>query len=63
MNQRASGILLHPASLANAYPIGDLGPAAIAFVDFMVRSGQSWWQVLPVGPAGAENSPYGILLA
>ena len=58
MNQRAAGILLHPTSLSNAYPIGDLGPAANAFVDFMVRGGQSWWQVLPIGPAGAENSPY-----
>ena len=58
MKQRASGILLHPTSLSNAYPIGDLGPAANAFVDFMIRGGQSWWQVLPIGPVGAENSPY-----
>ena len=58
MNQRASGILLHPTSLPNAYPIGDLGPAATAFVDFMVESGQRWWQMLPIGPTGGENSPY-----
>jgi 4-alpha-glucanotransferase len=58
MNQRASGILLHPTSLSNRYPIGDLGPAATAFVDFLVQSGQRWWQMLPVGPAGEENSPY-----
>jgi 4-alpha-glucanotransferase len=58
MNQRASGILLHPTSLPNAYPIGDLGPGANAFVDFMVESGQRWWQMLPIGPAGGENSPY-----
>ena len=58
MNQRASGILLHPTSLSNPYPIGDLGPAATAFADFMVRSGQRWWQMLPIGPAGEENSPY-----
>ena len=58
MNQRASGILLHPTSLANAYPIGDLGPAATAFVDFLVESGQHWWQMLPIGPTGGENSPY-----
>ncbi len=58
MNQRASGILLHPSSLSNAYPIGDLGPAANAFVDFMVQSGQRWWQMLPIGPTGGENSPY-----
>ena len=58
MNQRASGILLHPTSLANAYPIGDLGPAATAFVDFMFTSGQRRWQMLPIGPTGGENSPY-----
>jgi 4-alpha-glucanotransferase len=58
MIQRASGILLHPTSLSNAYPIGDLGPAASAFVDFMAESGQLWWQMLPIGPAGGENSPY-----
>ncbi len=58
MNQRASGILLHPTSLSNPYPIGDLGPAATAFVDFMVESGQRCWQMLPIGPAGEANSPY-----
>jgi len=58
MNQRASGILLHPTSLSNRYPIGDLGPAASAFADFMVESGQRWWQMLPIGPTGGENSPY-----
>jgi 4-alpha-glucanotransferase len=58
MNQRASGILLHPTSLPNAYPIGDLGLAATAFVDFLVESGQRWWQMLPIGPTGGENSPY-----
>jgi 4-alpha-glucanotransferase len=58
MNQRASGILLHPTSLSNAYPIGDLGPAANAFVDFMVECGQRWWQMLPIGPTGGDNSPY-----
>jgi 4-alpha-glucanotransferase len=58
MNQRASGILLHPTSLFNSYPIGDLGPAATAFADFMVQSGQRCWQMLPIGPGGEENSPY-----
>ncbi len=58
LNQRASGILLHPTSLSNRFPIGDLGPAATAFVDFLVQSGQRWWQMLPIGPAGEENSPY-----
>lgn len=58
MNHRGSGILLHPTSLFNRYPIGDLGPAAIAFADFMVESGQRWWQMLPVGPVGGGDSPY-----
>ena len=58
MNQRASGILLHPTSLSNAYPIGDLGPAATAFVDFISTGGQRWWQMLPIGPTGGDNSPY-----
>lgn len=58
MTQRASGILLHPTSLSNPYPIGDLGPAANAFANFMVASGQRWWQMLPIGPTGKGNSPY-----
>jgi 4-alpha-glucanotransferase len=58
MNPRAAGILLHPSSLANRYPIGDLGPAATAFVDFLAESGQSWWQMLPIGPVEEYNSPY-----
>lgn len=58
MNQRVSGILLHPTSLSNPYPIGDLGPAATAFADFMVKSGQRCWQILPIGPTEEENSPY-----
>ena len=58
MNQRSSGILLHPSCLFNAYPIGDLGPSANAFVDFMFACGQRRWQMLPIGPTGGENSPY-----
>jgi len=58
MNQRASGILLHPTSLSNAYPIGDLGPTANRFADFMLASGQRRWQMLPIGPTDGENSPY-----
>lgn len=57
-NQRSSGILLHPTSLANAYPVGDLGPAANAFADFLANSGQRWWQMLPIGPGGGGDSPY-----
>ena len=58
MNQRASGILLHLTSLSNPYPIGDLGPAATVFADFMAESGKRWWQMLPIGPTEKENSPY-----
>lgn len=58
LEDRASGLLLHPTSLANEYPIGDLGPAAYAFVDSLARSGQRWWQMLPLTPLGAGHSPY-----
>src|SRR5262249_35683755 len=55
---RASGILLHPTSLPGRFGIGDLGPAAHRFADFLVASGQSLWQVLPLGPTGYGDSPY-----
>jgi 4-alpha-glucanotransferase len=55
---RASGILLHPTSLPGADGIGDLGPEAHAFVDFLAATGQRWWQTLPLGPTGYGNSPY-----
>lgn len=55
---RASGILLHPTSLAARGGIGDFGPAAYAFVDFMATAKQGVWQVLPLGPLGLGNSPY-----
>jgi 4-alpha-glucanotransferase len=55
---RASGILLHPTSLPGRYGIGDLGPEAYRFVDFLYETGQSIWQVLPLGPTGYGDSPY-----
>ncbi|MEO7672976.1 MAG: 4-alpha-glucanotransferase [Pyrinomonadaceae bacterium] len=55
---RAAGILLHPTSLPGEYGIGDLGPAAYKFVDFLVESGQTYWQILPLGPTGYGDSPY-----
>jgi 4-alpha-glucanotransferase len=58
MEHRASGVLLHPSSLPGASGIGDLGPAAHRFADFLAAAGQSWWQMLPVGPIGPANSPY-----
>ncbi|MEL7084660.1 MAG: 4-alpha-glucanotransferase [Cyanobacteria bacterium J06597_1] len=61
--ERASGILLHPTSLPGPFGIGDMGPAAYRFVDFLVRSGQRLWQVLPLGPTGYGNSPYACFSA
>jgi 4-alpha-glucanotransferase len=55
---RASGVLLHVASLPSPYGIGDVGPAALAWVDRLHEAGQSWWQALPLGPTGYGNSPY-----
>jgi 4-alpha-glucanotransferase len=55
---RASGVLLHVTSLPSRYGIGDLGPAAFAWVDRLAEAGQSWWQALPLGPTGYANSPY-----
>jgi 4-alpha-glucanotransferase len=58
---RASGVLLHVTSLPSPYGIGDVGPSAFAWVDQLVAAGQSWWQVLPLGPTGLGNSPYQAL--
>lgn len=55
---RESGVLLHVTSLPSPYGIGDFGPSAISWVDQLVRAGQRWWQVLPLGPTGYDNSPY-----
>ncbi len=55
---RASGILLHPTSLASRGGIGDFGPSAYAFADFLASARQGLWQVLPLGPLGYGDSPY-----
>jgi len=55
---RASGILLHPTSLPSRFGIGDLGSEAYRFIDFLVASEQTIWQILPLGPVGYGNSPY-----
>ena len=55
---RASGVLLHVTSLPSRHGIGDLGPSARAWIDRLADAGQSWWQSLPLGPAGYGNSPY-----
>jgi 4-alpha-glucanotransferase len=57
---RSSGILLHPTSLPSGYGIGDLGPSAFRFADFLMKTGQRLWQVLPLNPTESVygHSPY-----
>ncbi len=55
---RLSGILVHPTSFPSPYGIGDLGPGAYRFLDFLESSGQHLWQILPLGPTGYGDSPY-----
>jgi len=56
--QRSSGVLLHISSLPSQGGIGDLGPAAHAFIEFLAAAKQHVWQVLPLCPTGYGNSPY-----
>ncbi|MEA4969624.1 MAG: 4-alpha-glucanotransferase [Candidatus Pelethousia sp.] len=56
--ERSSGILMHISSLPNRFGIGALGREAYAYVDFLVRAGQRYWQLLPMGPTGYGDSPY-----
>jgi 4-alpha-glucanotransferase len=58
LHQRSAGVLLHTTSLPGPHGIGDLGPAAFQFVDWLVSAGQSVWQLLPTTPIGPANSPY-----
>ncbi|MBA3767005.1 MAG: 4-alpha-glucanotransferase [Acidobacteria bacterium] len=60
---RSSGILLHPTSLPGRFGVGDLGPEAYRFADFLTAAGQSLWQVLPLGPTGYGDSPYACFSA
>src|SRR5258707_4209277 len=55
---RLTGILLHPISLPSRGGIGDLGPAAYEFLEFLTAAKQGLWQVLPLGPPANGNSPY-----
>jgi 4-alpha-glucanotransferase len=52
---------MHVTSLPSPYGIGDVGPAALAWVDTLHAAGQKWWQALPLGPTGFNNSPYSCL--
>ena len=56
--KRSSGVLLHPTSFPGRFGIGELGAEAHRFIEFLVQSGQQYWQVLPLGPTGFGNSPY-----
>jgi 4-alpha-glucanotransferase len=58
--KRGAGILMHVSSLPSTYGIGDFGPAARTFLDFLAAAGQKYWQVLPMNPLTKEQSysPY-----
>jgi 4-alpha-glucanotransferase len=56
--ERSCGVLLHPTCLPGPYGIGDLGPAAHTYLEWLARAGARWWQVLPLSPAGPGWSPY-----
>ncbi len=55
---RSAGVLLHPTSLPGPAGCGGLGPEAHELVQFLSGAGQTWWQTLPIGPAGKGFSPY-----
>lgn len=59
-NKRGAGILLHISSLPSYFGIGDMGPKAISFADFLHLAGQKYWQLLPLNPTeqGQGHSPY-----
>lgn len=58
LTERASGVLLHPTCFPTRFGIGDLGPRAYEFVDWLAAAGQKYWQVLPLCPADGGGSPY-----
>ena len=58
LDRRSAGVLLHVTSLPGPHGVGDFGPDAFYFVDWLAGSGQSIWQWLPTTPIGPANSPY-----
>ena len=56
--KRTSGILMHISSLPSEYGIGTMGKEAKKFVDFLVKAGQTYWQILPICPTSYGDSPY-----
>jgi len=62
MNQlRTAGVILHPTCLPSRFGIGDFGPTAAAYVEWLAGAGVTWWQVLPLHPPGPGNSPYSAI--
>ncbi len=57
-NGRAAGILAHPTSFPSPFGIGDLGPIAFRFIDWLAGAGQRIWQLLPMTPTLEDGSPY-----
>jgi 4-alpha-glucanotransferase len=57
-NYRSSGVLLHITSLPSPHGVGDIGPAAVSWIDHLDQAEQGFWQSLPLGPTGYGNSPY-----
>ena len=55
---RKSGILMHISSLPGPFGIGTMGKTAYEFVDLLKKAGQTYWQILPLGPTGYGDSPY-----
>jgi len=58
ITKRASGLLLHITSLPSKYGIGDLGPGAYRFAEFLARAKQKFWQMLPLNPPTLRQNPY-----
>lgn len=58
LQKRTSGVILHPSSFPGPDGIGDLGPEAYHWIDFLAEAGCGAWQVLPLGPTGYGDSPY-----
>lgn len=58
MAQRAAGVVMHPTSLPGPHGMGDFGPNAYFFIDWLHSAGQTLWQTLPLGPVGPGDSPY-----
>lgn len=58
LNTRTTGVLAHVSSLPGAYGIGNLGPGARAFIEFLAEARVRYWQICPIGPTGYGDSPY-----